>query len=91
MDRFIWGDLYWGIWIFVLFLIPEILGWTGIAPWPTLSETAWHDETLYPVLKTLIAGFLFGLAVHIRFSTPLGHAVAGGLIIAFAAHYLWSV
>jgi hypothetical protein len=84
------SQLYWGAWIFVLFLVPEILAATGVLPMDTLSRTAWLDEQQYPVLRTIIFGFLIGLAVHIRFATKLGRAEAGGIGIALLAHLCWS-
>lgn len=83
------SDVYWAVWIFVLFLGPEIAAATGLIPMYTLSRTSWINEKLYRWLPDLLFGFLLGLAVHIRFKTPLGHAEAGGLIIALAAHWVW--
>ena len=89
LSRWEWGDLYWAVWIFVLFLIPELLGLLGVAPWPTLSSTAWHNQREYPILRSIIAGFLIGLAVHLRFQTPLWRAEAGGIGIAVLLHFAW--
>ena len=85
------SDAYWAFWIFVLFLGPELAATFHWIPMYTLSETSWVNEKLYRWLPDLLFGFLIGLAVHIRFKTPLGHAEAGGLIIALVAHYCWSL
>lgn len=83
------SQAYWAVWIFVLFLVPELLANFGVIPMFTLSETAWLDEQTYPILRTIIFGFLVGLAVHIRFTTGLGRAEIGGIGIALAAHLCW--
>lgn len=91
MSKLTLSQLYWGAWIFVLFLVPELLAATGKIPMYTLSHTSWLDQQNYPVLRTLIMGFLFGLAVHIRFATKFGPAEVGGMVIALAVHVLWGV
>jgi hypothetical protein len=83
------SNVYWGLWIGVMFLVPEVLAALHVIPMYTLSRTSWHDQEAYPVLRTLIAGFLMGLAVHIRFATPLGTSVLGGMVIALAMHLCW--
>lgn len=87
MSKWDWGYLYWALWIFVMFLVPELLGYFHTAPWPTLSSTSWHAERTYPILRSLLFGFLIGLAVHIRFQTALGRAEAGGMAVALALHF----
>lgn len=82
---------YWSLWIFVLFLGPEVLAYLRLIPLGTLSRTAWSAEHYYPWLKTILFGFLIGLAVHIRFETRLGFAELGGLGIALIMHKLWNV
>lgn len=82
---------YWGVWIFGMFLIPELLGWERVAPWLTLSETAWWIEKAAPVMRSVFFGFLIGLAVHIRFQTRFGHAEAGGILIALIVHAFWGL
>lgn len=72
----VWGSLL------AVFLILEILGLFAFTPWSTLSQTAWWNESTYPWLKTILLGFLIGLAVHIRFSTGLWKTTIGGIIIA---------
>jgi len=86
-----WGNIYWGVWIFGLFLIPELLAFFHVAPWPTLSSTAWVDERTYSILKTVLFGFLMGLAVHIRFQTHLARAEVGGIGIALLVHAMWGL
>ena len=90
MSRLTLSQLYWGTWIFVLFLVPEILAALGVTPMYTLSRTSWIDEQTHPVLRTILFGFLVGLAVHIRFATKLGRAEIGGIGIALLAHLCWS-
>jgi hypothetical protein len=82
------SDFVWAAWL-VLFLALEIPAAVGHAPWNTLSETAWIDEQLYPILKTLLFGFLIGLAVHSRFGTGLFRTTIGGTLIALVLNYLW--
>lgn len=82
------SDLVWAAWL-VLFLALEVPAACGVVPWDTLSQTSWLDERLYPILKTILFGFLIGLAVHIRFSTGLGRTTAGGIVIALILNYLW--
>jgi hypothetical protein len=85
------SNLYWGTWIFVLFLVPELLAATHAIPMFTLSHTSWVDEANYPWLRTLIMGFLMGLAVHIRFATKFGPAEFGGVLIALVLQLCWGL
>jgi hypothetical protein len=85
------SDAYWAVWIFILFLGPELAATFHLVPLYTLSNTAWINEKLYRWLPDLLFGLLIGLAVHIRFKTPLGHAEIGGLIIALVAHFVWAL
>lgn len=71
-----WSLAYWGLWVFVLFLAPELLGWERIAPWVTLSETVGWVEHGRALLADLIFTFVIGVAVHWRFSTPFGRTEA---------------
>jgi uncharacterized membrane protein len=82
------SDVVWAAWL-LLFLAIEIPAALGIAPWDTLSRTSWIDERLYPILKTILFGFLIGLAVHIRFGTGLLRTTVGGIVIALILNYLW--
>lgn len=90
MSRLALSQLYWGLWLGVMFLIPECLAAFHVIPMYTLSRTSWMDQQTYPVLRTIIFGFLIGLAVHIRFAVGLGRAEAGGIGIALAAHLCWA-
>lgn len=67
----------------------EVLAAFAVVPWDTLSRTSWLNERLHPILKTLLFGFLIGLAVHIRFSTGLWRTTLGGVVIALIFNYLW--
>lgn len=85
------SNAYWAFWIFVLFLVPELLAWAGVIPMYTLSHTSWLDEKKYSMLKTALFGFLMGLAVHIRFGTKLLRAEFGGMVIALMMHLMWGL
>lgn len=91
MSRLALSEAYWATWLFVLFLVPELLAHFGVIPMYTLSSTAWLDEQTYPILRTILFGFLVGLAVHIRFTTSLGRAELGGIGIALAVHLCWGL
>lgn len=88
MTKLTRSDIVWATWL-LLFLALEIPAALGIAPWDTLSRTSWLDEKLYPILQTILFGFLIGLAVHIRFSTGLLRTTLGGIVIALILNYLW--
>ena len=88
MSKLSRSDIVWAFWLFS-FLVLELAAEFGLAPWFTLSATSWADEKLYPILKTLLFGFLIGLAVHIRFGTGLGRTTLGGVVIALILNYLW--
>lgn len=88
MSRISRSDLVWASWI-ILFLLLEIPAALHLVPWDTLSRTSWVNEKLYPILKTILFGFLIGLAVHIRFSTGLLRTTIGGTLIALVLNYLW--
>jgi hypothetical protein len=82
------SDLVWAAWL-LLFLGLELSAFFHLAPWDTLSSTAWLNERLHPILKTLLFGFLIGLGVHIRYGTGLWRTTAGGLLIALVLNILW--
>lgn len=82
------SDIIWAGWL-LLFLGLELAGFFGVAPWGTLSSTAWANEQEYPILRTILLGFLIGLAVHIRFETGLWRTTLGGTLIALAVNALW--
>jgi hypothetical protein len=77
----IWSCLYWGVWIAVGFIAPEILGWDRLAPWVTLSETVGWVEHGRALLADLIFTFVLGVAVHWRFGTPFGRTEAVALAL----------
>lgn len=85
MSELTLSDLYWGTWIFVLFLIPEILAACGVIGLYTLSHTTWLNEDNYPWLRDIISGFLIGLAVHLRWGTKFGPSELGGIAIVLIA------
>jgi hypothetical protein len=82
------SDAVWAGWL-LLFLALELSAFFGLAPWQTLSGTAWMNEKMYPILRTILFGFLIGLAVHIRFTTGLWRTTLGGIIIALVLNVLW--
>ena len=88
MSRLAASDAIWAAWL-LLFLVLELSGFFKVAPWTTLSSTAWANEKTYPILKTILFGFLIGLAVHIRFSTGLWKTTLGGTAIALVFNYLF--
>jgi len=81
-EQLIASFLYWGVWVFVLFVVPEILGWERIAPWVTLSETVDVVEKGRQFLSDAIFFFVIGVAVHWRFQTPFGRTEAVALALA---------
>lgn len=83
------SDIVWAVWL-LAFLALELPAALHVTPWDTLSRTSWLDEQKYPFLKTLLFGFLIGLAVHIRFATGLWRTTLGGTAIALVLNYLWT-
>lgn len=85
------SNLVW-IGFLLIFLLLELpakdVG--GLWPWNSLSQTSWMNEQSYPWLRTILFGFLVGLAVHIRFTTGLFRATIGGVLLALAVNYLWT-
>jgi len=90
-SQVIWSSVYWGVWVFLLFAIPEILGWERIAPWVTLSEEVGWVEHGHALLQDLIFAFVLGVAVHWRFGTPFGRTEAAAQacgVLMFLARFL---
>lgn len=81
------SDAVWAGWL-CLFLVLELTGFFHVTPWNTLSSTAWANEERYPILRTILLGFLIGLAVHIRFQTGLWRTTLAGTVIALAVNAL---
>lgn len=88
MSRITASDIVWSSWL-LLFLVLELSGFFRIVPWVTLSETAWLNEKAHPFLRTVLLGFLVGLAIHIRFQTGLWRTTLGGTVLALIVNYLW--
>ena len=86
MSRLVNSDLVWAAWL-LLFLVLELSAFFRLVPWFTLSETSWLNEKQYPILKTVLFGFLVGLAVHIRFQTGLWKTSLGGSLIALVVNW----
>lgn len=83
------SEIVWALWL-LLFLTLELSAFFGVAPWHTLSRTAWLDESRYPILRTILLGFLIGLGVHVRWQTGLLRTTIGGILIACVLNYLWA-
>lgn len=54
-------------------------------PWVTLSDTSWHAEATYRILRPLLFGFLLGLLIHIVFRTPFWASMLFGIGVAVLA------
>lgn len=78
----------WVGWL-VLFLILEFTPkvWAG-CPWAQLSDTSWHAERSYPIVRALLLGFLVGLAVHIVYRVPMWQAQLFGLGFSLLTHFV---
>jgi len=86
--KWVWSYCYWGIgWILLGFLAAELLGYFGVAPWTTLSETVWHS-TRYPLVGPAVFACLIFLGVHFLYHRPAWHAVAFGIVVAAVAHWM---
>jgi hypothetical protein len=83
------SDAVWAAWL-VVFLVLELAAFFHLAAWDTLSQTAWLNEKLHPVLRTILFGFLIGLGVHIRYQTGLWRTTLGGVLVAVVLNYLWA-
>lgn len=89
MSRFDWGIVYWfGFWLGTAFLAAELLGFYGIAPWPTLSETVWRSERASSLVAVVIFATLVFLAAHFLYHRPIWASILFGLAIAVSAHLL---
>ena len=80
------SDGYWAFWIFLAFLVPELLAVFHVIPLDTFSKTTQLNEKLRPWLRPLIFGFLVGLVAHLVYGTKLWKAELGGALIALAMH-----
>lgn len=85
------SEIYWSIWIGLLFFVPELLAGLHLIPMMTLSRTSWAEEGRFPVVRTILFGFLIGLCVHIVFRTSLWKTEACSLALAFLLHAVWAV
>lgn len=88
MSRLAASDLVWILWL-ALFLVLELGAFFQVFPWDTLSSTSWLNEQRYPWLRTILLGFLIGLAIHIRFQTGLWRTSLGGIVVALVVNLLW--
>lgn len=84
----IWSLAYWGVWVFVLFLAPELLGMERVAPWVTLSETVGWVEHGKRLAADLIFMFVLGVAIHWRYGTTFGRTEAVAQVMGLAMFFL---
>lgn len=87
MTRWVWSYAVWAAWI-ILFLLLELPGNFRVVPWVTLSETSWHAEHTYPVVRALLEAFLIGLTIHIVFEITLWKSQLFGLVVAVGGYFL---
>lgn len=83
------SEIYWSIWIFLGFLLPEILAGLHILPMMTLSRTSWDEEARFPIMRVILFGFLIGLCIHIVFRTSLWKTELAALAATFLIHLGW--
>lgn len=89
LSKWAWGYVYWGtVWLLIGFLMAELLGYGGIAPWPTLSETVWHALGTYPWIKPYLFATLIFMFMHFFYHRPILVSLSFGLLVAFSAHLL---
>lgn len=85
-----WTASY-GVWVawLALFLAVELIPvfWAS-CPWRTLSETSWHAERSYHVVRALLLGFLVGLLIHIVYRVGFAPAMLFGLGFALLTHFV---
>ena len=62
-------DLVWAAW-FLTFVVLELLAVAHVAPWQTLSGTAWGIEKLSDTAKIITLAGLTVLTAHIVFHFP---------------------
>lgn len=86
LTRWVWGYLYWGVvWLLLGFFLAEMLGWSGIAPWPTLTATTRHAE-LYPLVSVALMGVIIFLPTHLLFGKPVWSSLLFGVAVSLLAH-----
>ena len=84
-----WGRLFWYVcWFGIGFLPPELLGESGVAPWPTLSGTIQYDVHKWWWAATITLGVCLGLTVHWLFDQKLWPSLFFGASVALSAHFL---
>lgn len=89
MTRFVWGYVYWGgIWLGLGFLVAELLGYFGVAPWPTLSSDTWHAESTYPFVAPALFALFIGLSLHFFYHRTLMFSLAVGVALSVVAHLI---
>lgn len=81
MSKLLRSEVFWSFWL-VQFLVLEVIIAIILGYIYTLSATSGIEEARFPILRTLLLGFLLGLAVHIRWQTPLWRTEAVSMLIA---------
>jgi len=81
MSKLLRSEVLWSFWL-ALFLVFEVGIAIILSYIFTLSKTSGIEEARFPILRTLLLGFLLGLAVHIRWQTPLWRTEAVAMVIA---------
>lgn len=76
----------WVVWL-SLFLVFELVpfAWAG-CPWTRLSDTSWHAERSYPIVRAILLGFLVGLLIHIVYRVSMWEAMLFGFGFSLLTH-----
>jgi len=90
-EQLVWSLAYWGVWIFVLFLVPEVVGALNITPLRTLSGTVDRAEIHRKMLADAIFFFVIGVAIHWRFGLPFGRVQGAMMVCALATRFIIGV
>lgn len=75
------SQVAWSTWL-LIFLILEVGAAIILGNIFTLSKTSGIEESRFPWLRTILLGFLLGLAVHIRWQTPFFRTEGIGILAA---------
>lgn len=87
-------DVYWIIWLVVIFLPYEVYAALSKTPGDTLSENVWdwfavkHTQAKYGKLRRFVLwGFITALASHFIYATTVIPVIVFGVGIAWAIYY----
>ena len=81
LSKLLRSEVAWSVWL-LLFLGLEVGLAIVLGYLYTLSKTSGIEEARFPILRTILLGFLLGLAVHIRWQTPLWRTEAISMAVA---------